>query len=278
MKEIRLMAFDLDGTLLKSPGRLSEKAYTALSDLKKNKILTIINSGRPLYSVRRIIPDELIDYAVCQNGQMIWHQADNKSTEMPLLNREDRKKMLALLQKHHVILHCTNDEKSYYFCARNHPVFKYVYLTARRLASPLLKKHDYPLSLSSDPEVILDWDTGKICFAGFHGSLVKISSTLEDSYSCTFTNSHWLEVMHKGVSKGAALRKIIENENLSPGECAAFGDGENDLDMLEACGIRIAVANAMPELKKTANVFIGPNTEDAPACWIDDYLNGRVKL
>lgn len=278
MKQIRMMAFDLDGTLLKEHAVLSPAARNALLQLKKNHIFVVINSGRPLYSIRSIVPEELFDYALCLNGQMIWRTKDGAVTEYPRLNEEARRKMLGIAERYPVFLHCVENGRSYYFCTKNHLPLKRIYDLLRQTARPFMKNHDYPDTVLTNPEIITEWNTPKICFAGFSFTLRKIRSLLHEDYSCVLTNSHWLEIMHKGVSKGNALKTVMDMEGIGKEECAAFGDGENDRDMFEAAGLGIAVANAMPSLKEKADLIIRSGAEDGPAVWIIDYLSGKVKL
>ena len=65
---IKLVALDLDGTLLSSFGLLSPFAAQTLRDLRKKGIIVAISSGRPFYSVQNIIPDDCYDYASCMAG------------------------------------------------------------------------------------------------------------------------------------------------------------------------------------------------------------------
>lgn len=73
---------------------------------------------------------------------------------------------------------------------------------------------------------------------------------------------HYLEIVDAGVSKGHALETVAALLGLDLSDAVAFGDGENDLDMLKRVGFSIAMGNAHPRLKEVANMVTGSNDQD----------------
>ena len=81
----------------------------------------------------------------------------------------------------------------------------------------------------------------------------------------------------KGVDKGAAIRRLGEILNVKPEEIMAFGDGQNDLPMIETAGIGCAMENAVDDLKRVAQVIAPKNTEDGVAQVLERFLDeGRI--
>lgn len=78
-----------------------------------------------------------------------------------------------------------------------------------------------------------------------------------------FSEETYLEILPLGVSKGAALSRLLEREGIAPGEVVAVGDALNDKEMLELAGLGLAVENAAPELKRVADRVICSNEEHA---------------
>ena len=72
----------------------------------------------------------------------------------------------------------------------------------------------------------------------------------------------WLDVMARGVDKGAALVKLAELANVPITATVAFGDYLNDLEMLRAAGTAVAMENAHPQLKDLADIIAPPNTDN----------------
>ena len=83
-----------------------------------------------------------------------------------------------------------------------------------------------------------------------------------------------LEVGPQGVSKGAAVRRSMAELGLSPGECAAVGDAENDLSMLEAVGSPATVGNAIGAVKQRAS-YVGASCDEGGFADVVDWLVGR---
>lgn len=75
-------------------------------------------------------------------------------------------------------------------------------------------------------------------------------------YRVTLSKPHYLEILHPTASKGAALRRLAEELNIPISETIAVGDSFNDIEMIQAAGLGIAVANAIPEVKAIADVVL----------------------
>lgn len=87
-----------------------------------------------------------------------------------------------------------------------------------------------------------------------------------------YTNAQWLEIMPQAASKANAALQL--KELLGCGRIVAFGDGKNDLDLLEAADEGYAVENAADELKAIATGIIGSNQDDGVARWLEQHFEG----
>ena len=79
--------------------------------------------------------------------------------------------------------------------------------------------------------------------------------------------------MPRGVSKGNTLHELSQLINIPLDNMMAFGDGNNDIEMLEFAGVGVALGNATPELKEVADHVTLTNNEDGPALFLRDYFN-----
>jgi Cof subfamily protein (haloacid dehalogenase superfamily) len=86
------------------------------------------------------------------------------------------------------------------------------------------------------------------------------------------TLTNFLEIMDRRVSKGQGLRFVLECRGLKPDEVMAFGDEENDIPMFEAVRFSAAPASAKDTVKTKADLVIGPNTEDGPAAFLEEFF------
>lgn len=84
----------------------------------------------------------------------------------------------------------------------------------------------------------------------------------------------WYQVMHAGSTKANGIRILSEKETIPLNQIVAFGDDENDVDMLRACGLGIAMANASDSVKAAANEICLSGDENGVARWIDENLLG----
>jgi len=270
---IKLVALDLDGTLLSSFGVLSADAADTLRQLRKKGILVVISSGRPYYSVQHIIPDDCYDYASCMNGQDIYCVKRGKHQQKPNLTEEEKQHLIGYLKDYRMLMECAIDGQGYYIASTKHQAFVNFFQSMNALRHHLAHQKYYPQTASYDLHVVENTSIGKFCFCGYPHTLKRFYASLDhDAYSCFFVNASWLEIMHVGISKGLAIQEIMEQEHITKEECAAFGDGENDIPLFEACGTRVAMGNAMHSLKKKATDIARPYYEDGCAKWLKEHL------
>lgn len=270
---IKLVALDLDGTLLSTFGVLSKEAADTLRALRQKQIIVVISSGRPYYSVANMIPSDCYDYASCMNGQYICRARDQKEIRKPDLNEYEKKHLTSYLSQYRMLAECMIKEQGCYLADERHHRFVTFFETLNELRHRLAHRKYYRQDVSYDYSIVQNTPVGKICFCSYPFILKRFYRHLDhENYACFFVNASWLEIMHKGISKGNAIQEIMVMEGLQKEECAAFGDGENDISLLDACGTRVAMANAMHSLKKHATHIAKPYYEDGCAKWLRDNL------
>lgn len=87
----------------------------------------------------------------------------------------------------------------------------------------------------------------------------------------------FLEMVAAGVDKGVAIRRLGGLLKVKPDEIMAFGDGQNDLTMIQAAGIGCAMENAVDSLKRAATLVAPKNTDDGVAQVLERFLDeGRI--
>ena len=89
----------------------------------------------------------------------------------------------------------------------------------------------------------------------------------------SFDKERWLDISQKGIQKYKGISQIAKIENIPNENIIAFGDGLNDIDMLQHSGIGVAMKNALPEVKKISNyVTEKTNDEDGVIAFLEKYL------
>ncbi len=272
-EKIRIFATDLDGTLFQNWNTLSPYAADTLRKLRAKGIKVVISTGRPYYSVKNNIPEELYDYASCMNGQDIYCVEDQSHIYAPELSHEDVRELYGMFAKYPLILNAASSSRSVYICSKPLTILFAIRDIPRNIKRFLLRRPFVQRDVSNDPETLFEMNVAKLCFSGTERFLRHFATRLNpERFSCFFVNNCWLEIQAAGVSKGAALHQILERERLTAENAAAIGDGENDLSLLQAAGLKIAMKNAMPTLKACADEIAGHHLDDGCAHWLESHL------
>ena len=268
-----MIALDLDGTLFSKFGTLSSYAADVLRQVRKKGILVVISSGRPLYSIQREIPEDCYDYASCQNGHEIYDRIHDRHIVHRNLNPEEIRYLSKDLNRYRMRMGCSLKNGFQYFVSAD--FFHYFHILDNLSAFHHFLHHQkyWPTPMHTDTTLLMKEPIAKMCYQGSSRVLKRYLSSVDQSrFSCFFVSSHWLEIQVKGTSKGDAYREIQQMTGIDSKECACAGDGENDLPMFAVSGLSIAPDNAMPSVKKKADLIIGKNDEDAVAHWMDENL------
>lgn len=242
---------DLDGTLLNNAQTVSTADYRTLLKLREQNILRVIATGRNLYSLRRVLPDDFpIDYVIfsCGSGILKWdtkeilrsHQikAENVISISDFLIENDFDFTIhePIPENHYFVFHSTG---------KNNPDF------SRRIK--LYEKFSKPISFSPHnfgeasqviaitPHNLSLYHNLKDQFAEF--KIIRTTSPLDGE-------SLWIEFFPERVSKGHAAEWLCKQLAVKRHKTIGIGNDYNDLDLLEWTKKSFAVENAPQELKK----------------------------
>lgn len=261
----RLVALDLDGTLLDSQHRLPPRSVQALRRLQEQGVRLVLASGRPHVSVAPLAKSLGIHQPILSfNGAMLQASPDG-----PLLFHhpvppewvariieyaEERGYSLNLYPEG--VWHVREDNR-------------WTRLYARRTSLAPVVRPDLYAWMRGRPS------TKVILFAEPQETpllLREWQARVGEQLYVTISEPEHLEFMASGVSKGEALRWLQEHWGISPDETAAFGDSLNDVPLLEAAGYRVAMANARPEVKAVAHEIAPSNDEEGVVQVLERWL------
>lgn len=120
----------------------------------------------------------------------------------------------------------------------------------------------------------LGFDPCKVLFGGENGELQRLAQVLRERFDemseVLFSASFLLEFNAKGVTKGNSLRGLCETIGIDIADTIAFGDNHNDISMLQAAGLGVAMGNAVPEAKKAADLVTADSAEDGIAVTLEE--------
>lgn len=251
--KIKAVAIDLDGTLLNSKHEISEFNLEVIEKLKREGVMVMISTGRLYSSLYKYKEKLKLDTPViCYNGAKVVDGKNDETIFEINLNEDAVKKIVEVARKNDVHLNLFQEEKWYVECRRNE-VETYA-------ASSGLKYHLINFDELNKIKVT------KAMYVGENAKLKEIEKEIKDSIGedvyMAFSKPYFLEILDKKVSKGEALKSVLEKYNISREETAAFGDGFNDAEMLSFAGVGVVMGNAPEELKKQFKNVADTNDND----------------
>ncbi len=243
----KAIIMDLDGTCI--PNRLdavpSEAVRSAIAQARK-KISVCAATGRPLSIAKRVIRElGITDYCATSDATVIYHpKTDKVVRSFPLIpEAAEAVKQHLINRKMRFMVGEEQKEDEYSGNALPNPTHS--------LAVPELSNEqadDLVQSLTHVPNI----------------SVMKVKSFKPDKV--------WVTITHAEATKLHGVMVITELLGIDPSEVIGVGDGYNDYPLLSACGLKIAMGNAVPELKAIAD-FIAPSVdEDGVATVIDKFI------
>lgn len=266
----KLIAIDLDGTLLNSNHEISEKNKETIKKCLDKKIKIILLSGREIYSIKEFAKELGIkEYISAYNGGIIsdhtgrnvyFNNTLDKSVVKKLIDLNNgREDLLIIFAGDEIIV--DNGESDLY-----KKFLKYTNST------PIIVENIYEYLDGNDKMN----NVNKICYSNDHENLLKVkdevNASVDEDLSTLFSLPIFLEVFNKAVSKGLALEKIASYYDISGDEIIAVGDGENDISMINYAGLGIAMENASEKLKKVSDYITLGNDKDGLSLALEKFI------
>lgn len=285
MGAIRIVALDLDGTLLDSEKRLSEVNRDALARAAEKGVEIVPTTGRFFGMMPPAVRDlPFVRYAITINGAQVY----DRETDMAIVRDEIPLDMalgvMEVLDRYDVIYDCYRQNWGWMTAALQEKAADYAtnehYLRmVREFRKPVpeLKAHLRETAANGDVQKIMLFAANRE-----RSAAIDRLRGLSDEIAACFpeikvTASTWnnLELNIRTAHKGNALRRFAEHLGLTLENCMVFGDGMNDFTMVEAAGLGIAMANAEPEVKRVAKDIVPSNDEDGVARGIEKWIFSR---
>ncbi|MBR5287483.1 MAG: HAD family phosphatase [Clostridia bacterium] len=252
---IRLIASDMDGTLLDSRKRLPEGFADEIRSLYERGILFAVASGRQYAALRRDL-EALVPYIyfICENGALVMYR-----DEQVLIDPMDAADLLDTVTACRALdgvfpVVCRASEGL--FEATADPAF--IRETQIHYPSSRVVEDHTAHCAYTDVCKVAFYDRGD---AQTH-ELPVLNEKLGSRLSVILSGQNWVDVMKMGVNKGTAMRRLQQMLGIAPEECMAFGDYLNDYELLESVGESYAMANSHPLLLEMAKYTAPSNDED----------------
>ena len=268
MTDIKLLALDLDGTLLNADKKISKRNREAIFAARAKGVKVVLTTGRPLKAMEYLL-DELgtaglaDEYTITFNGGLVQRNS-GQILDKIVFSREDVVRIFRETKRLNLPLDAISDDLVYQLTSAQTSLY--------RKFNPYLQFQNVSIEELSDQETYNKCVTATAP-ESIDAALPLISPDLFDQYEVFKSRDMLLEWSPKHVHKANGLAKLAQYLGIEAHQVMACGDEENDRSMLEWSGIGVAMGNATVAIKQVANV-VAPmtNDEDAVAWAIETYI------
>ena len=267
---IKLIASDLDGTIIDRNNHIFEDNLKAINDINKKNIDFVICTGKTYPIIKGLCSKFSASYGIFGNGNQIIDLRTGKEIYKKLLTEKEISSCLEIAKKYNLHVHLYTDnaiitEELKYMDLRNYILQKHkdyqnsLGITIVQDIGLYLKFNNvnvFKLIISAEKDLsnikseILDFDDIDITTIKKYGEYKD--KTINKEYE-------YLDISPKGINKNAALNILKDYLKINNSEVMAIGDNLNDIEMVKNSGIGVSVANGYDELKQVAKyVTINP--------------------
>ncbi|EMG9490398.1 HAD family hydrolase [Serratia marcescens] len=236
----RVIALDLDGTLLDNQKRILPQSLEALAQARAAGIQVVVVTGRHHVAIHPFYQALQIDTpAICCNGTYLYDFQQKKVLAADPLAKDQARQVLQMLKQTDIHGLMYVDDAMLYQEPSGHVI--------RSLAwAETLPAAQRPTLLQ----------VGSLALREFADTVEK-----ELGLACEWSWHDQVDIAKGGNSKGKRLRQWVESQGLSMDQVVAFGDNYNDISMLEAVGLGVAMGNADDAIKERADLVIADNLQ-----------------
>ena len=253
-RPIRLVAIDLDGTMLNDAKQVSDRTALALHGLPERGVRVVIASARPPRSVRHVYQLLRLDtLTVNYNGALVWDEPGRRAVLHKPLAGALVAEIVAMARDYfdEVGVSCEVLDRWY----TDQVDEKHVTATGR------LFKPDVVAPL----DTFVGNDTTKLMLAADPPVIPRLEALLlrqfGDRVLVLQTDDDLLQVAHPSAGKAAALRWVADRYGVPMDQVMAIGDAPNDVGMLQLAGVAVAMDNAHAVVKEVAD-WVAPSNND----------------
>ncbi|HET6615420.1 MAG TPA: HAD family hydrolase [Dehalococcoidia bacterium] len=260
LPQIKVIATDLDGTLLRSDGTLSLRTLAALRAASAVGLHIAIATARPLRALRPVLRDEAFDgWGVCQNGAVVYELSSYERVLAWEMERAVAARIVEELRRVVGGVSFAIEMDDLFHCE---PHFE----SGLQALEPPEVRYGDALELICGPLTKLL--AHHPSFAA-HELASAAAGIVGADGVVTHSGARFIEISASGVTKAFAVSALCERLDVEASEVVAFGDMPNDLAMMRWAGHSVAVANAHPDVKACASAITASNDDDGVASVIE---------
>lgn len=266
---IKLIAIDLDGTLLRDDKTISEANIQSIQQAIHAGVEVVICTGRPIEGIQFVLDQCQMNssdhYSITYNGGLVLRNQSREVISETIMKRENLEKIEAVMQELDLPVDAVGIDAAYRMHYPKDWPGTYdqltTYMPFYSYQSDDLQEdyHFYKIVVNTEEEHL-------------QSQIKNLPAWLSQTYSVMQSHPYQLEVMPKGIDKGTGLEALSQYLGIQAAEVMAIGDEQNDLAMLEWAGTGVAMANASDEVKAHATYVTKSNGEDGVAHAIHRFI------
>lgn len=273
-RNIKMIGFDLDGTLLNSNKEISDYTRDVMREAVEQGVIILPATGRPLTGIPKpVMALPGIRYAVTANGARVVDVQEDKVLHEALLPYEKGKELLEIFAKYDTYREVYYEGFGYATADMEErieeympikPMIEYMRTTRRRVPDVEAMFHEKKMAVDKLQALFRDTETRDLAMKEVKEKVqgVAVTSALGNN----------IEANGEDAQKGIALLKLGEILGIKKDEIMAFGDGSNDMDMIRRVGFGVAMENGIDEIKEAADYITVTNDEHGVAKAIEKFV------
>ncbi len=250
----KMILTDLDHTLLRSDGSISDYTKQVLKKCQDCGILIVIATARYWIGAERYIKEIQPDYEITTDGTLI-HQRGEQIYSCSM-NQKDANQIIQDLREQNPKTEITVASGCQVFWNSHH------ISESEKLHKAVFNDYEKPLRCQIN-KIVAELSDERIA--------VEIANK-NHCHLQSYRGENWYAFLPEESGKIQAIHELAKLLNLSLSDIVSFGDDRNDMEMLQICGIGVAVSNAVTEVKAIADCVTLSNDEDGVADWIEKNI------
>jgi Cof subfamily protein (haloacid dehalogenase superfamily) len=263
----KLIAVDMDGTLLREDKTISKETLRAIQKAKAKGVKIVLSTGRPVDGINRYLNElDLMregDYAIAFNGALVQSTKTKEVIAQTLMSLEDVSYLYDISKNLNVNIHVLTEDSC---------------ITPKWSTYSQLEKdiNNIPLEIVDFNNLDVNTTIVKIMMVDepevLSKAIDKLPKEVYEKYSVLRSSPYFLEFLDKKVNKGYGVELLAKKLGIKREEVICIGDAGNDIHMIQFAGLGVAMGNAFPEVKEVADYITLSNEENGVAHVIDKFV------
>lgn len=264
----KLIALDMDGTLLTSDKTISSRTKDAIAAARKQGVKVVLASGRPLDGMKGALRElgltEQGEFVVYFNGSVVQEIGSGKVIHQATIDGRQAKQVAKLAESLGLDCHAFSVEHGLITPKQN----EYTDIESTINGVPVTEMAFD--TLTDDHPIIKAMIVGEP--TKLTRAIEQIPAHLHNEFTIVQSAPFFLEFLNLDSNKGVGVSAIAEFLGINQSKVICVGDAENDHHMIQYAGLGVAMSNAMPQTKQIADYITTSNNEDGVAKVIEEFV------